>query len=94
MVTTIQRWGNGQGVRLPTAILDALMLKENDPVEITAQEDSITITRAAPRRRARRSLEERLVAFYDKPLEEILADNTLYTPQDVGWGPPVGREVW
>ena len=59
MMTTIQKWGNSQGVRLPKTILDILFLQENDPVEITAENNSIIIKKATRKRRAKKSLEER-----------------------------------
>lgn len=94
MITTIQKWGNSQGVRLPKVILEAVFLEENDPVEIVAENDSIIIRKPARKRRAKRSLEERLEVFYQKPIDEILADDDLYTPTEVDWGKPVGKEVW
>jgi len=92
--TTIQRWGNSQAVRLPKTILKTLFLQENDPVEITAENDSIVIKKAARRRRAKKSLEERLEDFYQKPIDEILADESLYSPTEYDWGKPVGKEAW
>lgn len=94
MLTTIQKWGNSQGVRLPKTILDSLLLEENDQVEVSAKDDSIIIKKADRKRRAKRSLEERLEEFYQKPIDEILADENLYTPTEYDWGPPVGKEVW
>ena len=94
MLTTIQKWGNSQGVRLPRSILEELFLKENDPVEIETKNDSIVIKKASRKRRAKKSIEERLEKFYQKPLEEILADENLYTPKEYDWGKPVGKEVW
>ncbi|MCL2343835.1 MAG: AbrB/MazE/SpoVT family DNA-binding domain-containing protein [Firmicutes bacterium] len=94
MITTIQKWGNSQGVRLPKVILEAVFLEENDPVEIVAENDSIIIRKPARKRRAKRSLEERLEVFYQKPIDEILADDDLYAPTEVDWGKPVGKEVW
>ena len=94
MVTTIQKWGNSQAVRLPKAILETVLLQENDTVEITAENDAIIIKKTARKRRAKKSLEERFEEFYQRPMDEILADDTLYTFEEVDWGPPVGREVW
>ena len=96
METTIQKWGNSQAVRLPKAILDELLLQENDRVEIVAVDDTIVIKKAERqrKRRAKVSLEERLVEFYGKPIDEILDDDTLYTPEEYDWGKPVGNEVW
>jgi len=94
METTIQKWGNSQAVRLPKIILDELFLRENDAVDIVAENDSIVIKKVSRKRRAKKSLEERLVAYYGKPIDEILADDTLYTPTEYDWGKPVGKEVW
>ena len=69
MYATIQRWGNSQGLRIPKALLDALGLRENDRVEIIQSSDSLTIKKAAAA--PHRTLEERLTAFYGKPVEEI-----------------------
>ena len=32
MKTTIQKWGNSQGVRIPKAILDTVEWKENEKI--------------------------------------------------------------
>jgi antitoxin MazE len=56
MVTTIQRWGNSQGVRLPKIILESMSLRENDQVEITVFNDSIVIKKnGAKTRREKKS---------------------------------------
>ncbi len=83
MLTTIQKWGNSKGVRLPKAILDALLLHENDSVEVYAESESIIIRKAARKRRAKRSLEERFEGYSGDY-------------QCVEWdtGKPVGREEW
>ena len=94
MFTKIQKWGNSQAVRLPKYILEYVSLQENDQVEITHENDAIIIKKTAQRPRAKKSLEERLEEFYHKPIEDILADDTLYTPIEVDWGKPVGKEVW
>ena len=83
MTTTIQKWGNSQAVRLPKAILESLLLKENDIVEITTVNDSIVICKAVRKRRAKISLEER---FSDYTGE--------YDCVEYDWGSPVGKEAW
>ena len=65
MITTIQKWGNSQGVRLPKTILDVLFLKENDSVEIMTENDTIIIKKATRKRRAKKSLEERFADYTD-----------------------------
>jgi len=96
MITTIQKWGNSQAVRLPKAVLESLMLQENDQVEIIADvdNDSIVIRKKQRKRRSKKSLEQRLEEFYGRPVDEILADDTLYSPVEYDWGAPVGREIW
>ena len=83
MTTTIQKWGNSQAVRIPKIILESLLLQENDQVEINAVNGSIVINKAARKRRAKISLEERF-SGYDRD----------YSCEEYDWGSPVGREVW
>ena len=83
MMTTIQKWGNSQGVRLPKTILDILFLQENDPVEITAENNSIIIKKTTRKRRAKKSIEERFINY---------TGNYICTEWDTG--KPVGKEVW
>ena len=86
MYATIQRWGNSQGLRIPKVFLDALGLKENDQVELTQTGNGIQIRKSS----GRRTLEERLVAFYGKPIAEI---PRLDDPE-LDWGQKSGDEVW
>ena len=82
MYATIQKWGNSQGLRIPKAILDAVGLRENDRVEL------IQIKRAASV--PHRTLEERLTAFYGKPVDQI----ERLEEQEYDWGAAEGQEVW
>ena len=84
MYATIQKWGNSNGLRLPKNMLEAIGMKENDRVS----EDSITIKKAAPARH--KTLEERLMAFYGKPIEQI----GRMENEEVDWGTAEGSEVW
>ena len=83
MMTTIQKWGNSQGVRLPKTILDVLLLQENDPVEITAENNSIIIKKASRKRRAKKSLDERFINY-----------SGSYQCTEWDTGKPVGKEAW
>lgn len=87
MYATIQKWGNSQGLRIPKALLDALGLRENDRVELTQADDGIHIKKAAAEHR---TLEERLVAFYGKPVDEI----PRLDDQELDWGGKTGEEAW
>lgn len=80
MTTTIQKWGNSQGIRLPKVLLDTVHWSENEEIEITASGDEIVIKKAAPHRK---TIEE-LFESYDEEYEHI----------DMDWGNPVGNEIW
>ncbi|MCF0150810.1 MAG: AbrB/MazE/SpoVT family DNA-binding domain-containing protein [Firmicutes bacterium] len=89
MYATVQKWGNSQGLRIPKVLLDAIGIGENDRVELIQIDDSISIRKASPVKH--RSLEERLTAFYGKPLEEI---GRISDDPEFDWGAPKGSEVW
>ena len=88
MYATIQRWGNSNGIRIPKALLESIGLFENDRVELTQSGNVITIKKAAP---LHKSLEERLTAFYGKPLDEI---EPIPSEPELDWGGAVGEEAW
>ncbi len=46
MATTIQRWGNSLGIRIPKTFVDALRLREGTPVAIRLEEDELIISAA------------------------------------------------
>ena len=78
MYATIQKWGNSQGLRLPKALLDA----------VVQMEDGINIRRASAV--PHRTLEERLTAFYGKPIDQI----GRVESGELDWGKAEGSEVW
>jgi antitoxin MazE len=43
MQTTIVKWGNSQGIRIPTACLKNIHVSENDPVDIILSGGKIII---------------------------------------------------
>lgn len=88
MYATIQKWGNSQGIRIPKTILETLGIRENDRVELVPSGDTLTIKKAvsAPHK----TLEERLTAFYGKPVDEIVR----IPGEELDWGKAEGREVW
>jgi antitoxin MazE len=43
MVTTIVKWGNSQGIRLPKSFLQNIHLSENDTVDVLLENDGIVI---------------------------------------------------
>ena len=79
MTTTIQKWGNSQGIRIPKFILEQLNLNADSDVSITVEDDSIII------RKAKKHV----------TLAERFADYTGETYcSEYDWGEPKGEEVW
>lgn len=79
MTTTLQKWGNSQGLRLPKEILKAANFSENETVELLADETGIKIQKA-------RKLET---------LDDIFKDyKGTYHCKEIDTGKPVGNEVW
>jgi antitoxin MazE len=86
MTTTLQAWGNSQGVRLPKSLLAALHLEAGATVEIdlSPKRDAIIVkpAKALSRVRGRHRIED-LAAAMPKG----------YKTAEFDWGTR-GREVW
>ena len=82
MKTTIQKWGNSQGLRLSKELLADVQFEVGDSVEVAARDSSLVITRFRGDR-GKTDLAE-LVSRIPKG----------YKPEAVDWGSPVGREAW
>ena len=80
MLVTIQKWGNGPGVRIPKALAEEAGLEVGIEVELLAEDGELHITTWRSKR-------------YD--LDEMLA-SVPDDFDDGEWdtGPPVGKEVW
>lgn len=87
MNSTIQKWGNSQGIRIPKIILDQSGIAENDKVEIIVKDNSIILKKAS---KQHMTVKERLENFYGKPLNEIDAIET----EETDTGCAVGEEIW
>jgi antitoxin MazE len=91
MTTTIVKWGNSRGIRLPKPFLENLNLKENDMVDIFTDDDTIIIKKSVTHKH--KTLKQRAEEFYGKDFETVLKENP-YKYEEVDWGTPVGKEVW
>jgi antitoxin MazE len=81
MATTLQRWGNSLGVRIPKAVAEQVDLKEGMEVEFDAREGALTIR---PRRFRRRKLK----------LAQLLAKmKPQHRHGELHRGRPRGREL-
>ena len=81
MITTIQKWGNSQGVRIPKILLDSINWSENEEVSINIEEDKLVIKKAKTQNR--------------KNIKELFKDyKGEYKPEEIDWGEPEGEEIW
>lgn len=81
LTTSISKWGNGQGIRIPKNVLDFLNWNDSEKVEIIVEDNSIKIKKL--------SVKER------KNIKELFKDyNSVYKKETIDWGEPVGKEVW
>lgn len=79
MYATIQKWGNSGAIRIPKAILETASIKENDKVEILADNTGITIRKASRKYRN---------------LNELFKDyKETYKCEELDTGSSVGKEV-
>ncbi len=81
MTTTIQKWGNSQGIRIPRILLEEVKWSENEPIEIKIEDNKIVIEKAQKTER--------------KNIKELFKDyKGEYEPSEIDWGEPEGKEVW
>lgn len=50
MTTTIQKWGNSQGIRIPKFLLDAVQWSDDEQLVLSADKNKIIIEKAEPRK--------------------------------------------
>ena len=83
MTTTIQKWGNSQGVRIPKILLDSVQWAENEQIIISVEDNKLVIEKAKDTNKKRKNIKE-LFANYKGEYEPIKID----------WGEPEGKEIW
>ena len=76
--TTVNAWGNSQGVRLSKSILEAAQISVSDVLQVETEENTI-ILRKVPKHR---SFSERLAEYGGE-----------ISICDFDWGEPKGREL-
>jgi len=81
-ITKVQKWGNSQGVRLSKELLSDAEIDVGDAVDVAVRDGALVVT---PVRCIRGGHDlNQLVSRIPKG----------YKPEELDWGPPVGREVW
>lgn len=83
MNTRVSGFSGAGSLRLPLSLLKDASIPEDDEVEVSVADGSITIRRLSPARFRHRTIQERF-AGYEGRLEE----------PEIDWGAPVGGEVW
>ena len=80
MTTTIQKWGNSQGIRIPKIILDEVHWAEDEQILIVVDNGKIIMEKAKAKR---------------KNIKELFKNyKEDYTPTEIDWGEPKGEEIW
>lgn len=80
-MTTIQKWGNSIGVRIPKEIARKRSLREGSVVEVVDIPEGILVREVSLKKRVR--LSDLLKGVTDENLHDELA-----------WDDPRGNEVW
>jgi len=83
MEARLQKWGNSDGIRIPSSFLKTLNLKTNDKVELVQKENSIIISKP---KKKHLTLEERIEMF------EKLSDKEKGVIESYDWGEDLGKE--
>jgi len=80
---SVNRWGNGLGIRLPKEFIDKVGITDTSRVEVSEVDGRLIIARAKETRK-------------HIPLAERLKDwnGTASEPEVINWGEPAGDEEW
>lgn len=88
IITTIKKWGNSQGIRIPKGVMAEANLKEEDNVELSIYNGKIVIEKIEKPKYL--NLKERMEAYYNQPIDDIYVEST----KEVDTGTPKGNEIW
>jgi len=87
MQTTVVKWGNSHGIRLPKAFLQNIKITENDPVDVILENEKIIIKKV--NLKEHKTIKQRLMDFYGDNYQEYSE-----LQKEMDWGKPVGNEIW
>jgi len=80
MEARIQKWGNSDGIRIPSSILKSLNIKTNDILNIEQEDDKIIIS--IPKKK-KISLADKFKEYKGKNLAK-----------EFSWDESIGKEIW
>ncbi len=78
---SLQKWGNGTGVRLPKKVVEAAHLKINQPLEVTIKDKSVILT----------PITDSSVISIDALLKGVTPDKIN---GELDWGKDIGAEKY
>lgn len=79
MTTTIQKWGNSQGIRIPKYLLESLNWNADEQLDLSIEKNKIIIKKTETQ----------------KNIAELFADfDGEYVPEEIDWGKSEGEEIW
>lgn len=82
MESSIQKWGNSRGIRIPKTLLKVLGWSESENVSVSTMNGGIFIKKA----------EEH---HHHPTINELFEGyEGAYIPERYNWGEKAGREVW
>ena len=80
MEIKLQKWGNSDGIRIPSVFLKSLNLKTNDRIKIEQIDDKIVISKSDSDKISLKKL-----------FDEYNGDNLT---NEFEWDEPRGKEIW
>ena len=83
MEARLKKWGNSNGIRIPSSILQSLNLKTNDKVDLIQEKDRIIISKP---KKKHKTLEERFEEFKN------LSTSEKGKIEAYDWGIDLGKE--
>jgi len=87
MRTTLQRWGNSQGIRIPKPLIDSIGLDIGEEIVVTLLPDQSGIT-------VKPVQDTRPIRGRHR-IEELIASSSPDSfDGELDWGKPQGKEVW
>ena len=92
MQTTIVKWGNSHGIRIPKAFLQSIQIAENDPVDVILENEKIVIKKSNEKKH--KTTRERLIEFYGEDFMLKREPQSEQGSVEIDWGGPVGKEIW
>lgn len=79
MITSIQKWGNSQGIRIPKHLLDEVHISQGDTILLKTDNNKIIIEKL----NNNKNIKELFSNYHDE-----------YKCEDIYWGEPKGKEIW